>query len=296
MKGWVYHPQVYQEIRNQNFARCAALFKQEAAARHLIDMARECVLEYATWRLPASANHYARFQNGPSAPDIGLLDAATKIYELGLKHAPLSLVLRFNYIRMVLHFGQPDEVNGILKLALDTLQQPLDDWQIDPMDDIFPYDFMGEFFNYRAYFDSLVKAKQGRASTTGTVNLAKLIVASINYYVSAYMSTGEFALSAVKHDPDFPAYKLNAALQLIERKEAGDIEQARQLLLQLTDNTMLCLQASGLLELLLRRGDIVADEELSTAIAKMRRINDRIKVLGSANGGQDNLPMLMPAK
>ena len=95
------------------FCALRSAFKQEAAARHLIDMARECVLEYATWRLPASANHYARFQNGPSAPDIGLLDAATKIYELGLKHAPLSLVLRFNYIRMVLHFGQPDEVNGI---------------------------------------------------------------------------------------------------------------------------------------------------------------------------------------
>src|SRR6185295_1874155 len=107
----------------------------------------------ATGAYVPAAQTYAKNYNVRVSIDRQVLAQALELYRIGLERFPQSLVIRFNAIRTALHFGEPAEVSAALKLGLETMEFPEDFWEIACEDDVFPWDFFGQFFNYREYFD-----------------------------------------------------------------------------------------------------------------------------------------------
>jgi hypothetical protein len=180
-------------------------------------------------------------------------------FKAGLTHFPDSLVLRFNFIRVVLHFGQPKEVTEAIELAKETLDLPSSSWQIDLMEDVFPWDFCSCFFNYRKYFDLVTEAlvtedliKENSIKPA----LIKIILASIYYYKGFYAPYQGYYSESINYfkqaaslDPEFPYYKFQYAQQLLERGFPEDIYEAGNLLLELVaKNSGLFIEASLMLK------------------------------------------------
>jgi len=237
----------YEAIRDRAIARGRERMKRSPDARTLIDMARELVMEYA-----------ASERDDELAPASDqLLEMIFKLYRAGLKHMPRSLVLRFNLARVGFHYGSPDQVSEALELAEDALARPVSHWQIDPMEDVFSWDFFSSYFNYRDYFDLLTrrlmdKKPLGRAA-------ASLILASLHAYVAHYRRDAAHYTRAVSLDPAFPFYKLRRARALIERGEPGDDDAAGELLVELAENSMLITEAVEFLEQLYASGRFRTD-------------------------------------
>jgi glycosyl transferase family 1 len=150
--------------------------------------------------------------------------------ERACEQFPSALVPRFNLMRILLHFGDPERVRRGVRLIDDTLRRPAH-WQLDPLDDVLPWDFCPSWFNYRRYFDAVTR---GMDSPCGDVTeLVAVILASLNHYRARYAdeivaprSKLELAAEAVGLDPDFPDYALYYCRLLIARADPADLHQA----------------------------------------------------------------------
>jgi GT2 family glycosyltransferase/glycosyltransferase involved in cell wall biosynthesis len=236
-KGWVPAPQpVFSKIRKENLDRWQTRVKSEKNPRLFIDMTRELVLEYAA---VAVGIH--------TVADKGqLLDRAFQLYRTGMDEFPDSLVLRFNLIRTALHFGRPKDQATALKLAGETLDKPTEIWQVDPLDDVFPWDFFNTFFNYRSYFDRVTDHFTRGTDVRGS--LVRLLLASLHYYLGRYSESLENLKKAAELDPEFPFYKLSYAQYLVKRGWPEDYGAAGDLLIPLAEKSMLFEEAFRLLE------------------------------------------------
>lgn len=245
-KGWLpsydfVHSKILQDIGQENLKRLEYQIDSGSATKLVYnDAFREIVL----------ANYHQSLQSLFFAND--WLSKAAVIAEAGITKFPSSLVLRFNLIRTSLHFGNGHQVERATNLLRKTLNFPLSYWDIDNLEDVFPYDFCPEFFNYRKYFDTITEAtKSGRDAQS---ELAKLMLASLAYYLARYTEQPNFFKQAMDLDPDYPYFQLNYA-EYLNRSDASvsEIEQAQVLLLDLTRGSTLFFQASEALERVLKQ-------------------------------------------
>ncbi len=115
---------------------------------------------------------------------------------------------------------------------------PADHWQIDVLEDVFPWDFFPTYFNARGYFDRIM-AHLTRAVPV-EADLVRLIRASLHTYRGFYptqhgfysQSLDDFQAAAAL-DPDFPYYRLWYAQHLLQRGLPEDDRLACRLLREL---------------------------------------------------------------
>lgn len=246
-KGWLpRRPGILLKIQEQNLERWQAKLGAEDSPRLFIDMARELVLQYAT---PCALSSSV---NGELCGDKRLLKEAMKLYRTGVARFPRSLVLYFNFIRTALHFGRPKDVADALQLAEYVVGTPVSGWDIDIMEDVFPWDFCSNFFNYRKYFDLITEHLMDATEIQSA--LTNLILASLHYYLGRYTKSIDHLKQAVSLDPDFPFYQLWYAKCLLERQRPGDVDKAISLLMKMAENSILLVEAYYLLRHLQTQG------------------------------------------
>lgn len=245
-KGWLpsydfVHSKILRDMGQENLQRLEQQIDSGSATKLVYnDAFREIVL----------ANYHRSLQSLFLAND--WLSKAAGIAEAGIAKFPNSLVLRFNLIRTCLHFGNGHQVESATALLRKTLSCPLSYWAVDNLEDVFPYDFCPEFFNYRKYFDTITESiKTGRDAQP---EVAKLMLASLAYYLARYTEQPNFFKQAMDLDPDYPYFQLNYADYLTRSDSSvSELEQARALLLDLTKGSTLFFQASEALEKILKQ-------------------------------------------
>ncbi|MEW6386053.1 MAG: hypothetical protein AB1491_00835 [Thermodesulfobacteriota bacterium] len=274
-KGWLPAPKSTRKMLLHNLAKWQPRLKSETTPNLSIDMAREVILDQAQRTLD---NSYKISVKDFLKDVITLLSLikrtimqvllmgrrllpirynlligkhlmiprVLKVYQAGLKQFPDSLVLRFDLIRGMLHLGRPQDVSYALELLEETINAPRSKWQIDVMEDVYPYDFCSSFFNYRKYFDLVTEhLMSGRPVQD---DLARLILASLYYYLGHYSNSVDHFHRATQLDPDFPFYQLAYAHQLIKGGEPGDYDRAGRLLTRLAESSILFQEAFDLLK------------------------------------------------
>jgi hypothetical protein len=152
--------------------------------------------------------------------------------ERAIDRFPAALVPRFNLIRVLLHFGSAEQVRRGVTLIDDTIARPVDHWQVDPLDDVLPWDFCPSWFNYRRYFDTVTRSIPFSAEARST--LIAVILASLNHYRARYVDEipsehGDIGLAAaaVRLDPEFAEYVLWYCRLLIDRAGSEDLAEAQ---------------------------------------------------------------------
>lgn len=232
-RGWTVGLPALQRAQQVSSEHWTAELQKQVRLGTLNDLAREVLLQYAT--------AVEKGLNQAAPPE--LLDGVLTLYRSGVRKFPQSLVLRFNLLRALLHFGRERDAAEALHLAADTLRRPAGQWVVAPEDDVLPYDFFGRFFNYRAYLDLAVsESARGKAAMP---RATPLIRASMHYYVGRHSDSLASLRQAVALDPRFPWYAFTCAQQLARH---GSHEEAGRLLLQLTKGSALFLEAADLLE------------------------------------------------
>jgi hypothetical protein len=222
-------------------ARFLEMIDSGSASSHAyIDAARESVLY-----------NFHRVRNG-IVPGGEWLEGVAAVYRRGLEAFPRSLPLRFNAIRVLLHFGLEATVQEGLRLLDDTLARPAEEWSLDILEDVFPWDFFPQLFNYRDYFDLIMR--QLTEGLDVRPELRRLILASLCYYRGFHAPYRDFASQAMSHfqraaelDPAFPYYRYHLAQELLQRGLPEDDAEAVRLLRDLLDHSILFLEAFTLL-------------------------------------------------
>jgi len=164
---------------------------------------------------------------------------------------PAALVPRLNLIRVLLHFGSGGEVGRGIALLDDTLSRPPAFWDVDPLDDVLPWDFCPSFFDYRRYFDCVTAALGGDGPAR--TNLTPIILAALHYYRGRYarqvagaVAELEYAARAVELDPAFAEYVLYYCRLLIDRGLDADLHRAAELLRTLASRSARFLEIADL--------------------------------------------------
>ncbi len=256
--------QILKNIAVHNSRRLQSALSSESFSPHLhIDLARESVL---------GNYHWAEAELIPLHQWLAFLH---DVYRTARQRFPRSLVVRFNEIRVMLHFGSPKLVAEAVALLDETLRLPPNHWQIDVMEDVFPWDFFPQFFNYRGYFDYVTQhLTQG---VPVEEDLCRLILASLHAYRGFYPTYHGFYSQALDDygaaaalDSDFPFFQLWYADQLLRRGLDEDRRAACAILRELASGSLLFREA---LEWLVRIGDTEEDLQRRTA-----RINEIIQI------------------
>jgi hypothetical protein len=265
-KGWLpsgdkHFSPILKTIAVHNYRHLQPAVASGPSSPHLhIDLARESVL---------CNYHWAEAELIPAHQWTAYLH---ELYHSARERFPRSLVLRFNEIRVLLHFGTSKLVAEALTLLDETLRLPPNHWQIDIMEDVFPWDFFPQFFNYRAYFDCITQhLTQG---TPIEADLRRLILASLHAYRGFYPTYHGFYSQALDDygaaaalDPDFPFFQLWYADQLLQRGLDEDRRTACAILRELASDSLVFREA---LEGLVNSGE--GDEEITRRIARIREI------------------------
>lgn len=241
-KGWLPpHTEIIDRIIDINLRRLAAGLENQTTPHLWIDTTRDVVL-----RIAAKAN---KMHHTPSL-EITVSEILW-LFRRGLTNFPRSLVMHFNMIRTALHFGHPGEVLDALQLAQKIVAMPESHWQIDDMEDVFPWDFAETYFNYRNYFD-LVKQNL-MEDISDSNNLMPPIMASLFFYLAHYTDDLNYYQEAYQRDPIFPFYKLALAKKLIAQGETENYAEAWSLLTDLATGSIIFMEASVLLQQLQER-------------------------------------------
>ena len=142
-----------------------------------------------------------------------------------------------------------------MRLLDDTLASPADDpggWSLDVMEDVFPWDFFPQHFNYRDYFDLITRQLIDGADTRP--QLRQLLLASLNYYrgfhapyQDFHSQAADYFRRAVSLDPVFPYYRYHLAEELLQRGLPEDDAEAVHLLRGLLNGSILFVEAFELL-------------------------------------------------
>jgi hypothetical protein len=267
-KGWLpsgdlRHSPVLKSIAVHNYRQMQAALTPAPSSPHVyIDLARESVLANC---LRAEAD---------LVPVHQWLAFVRNVYRTARELFPRSLVVRFNEIRVMLHYGTPKFVSEALALLDETLSVPPNHWQIDVMEDVFPWDFFPQFVNYRGYFDRVTGHLMRGIPVEA--DLCRMILASLHAYRGFYpthhgfysQSLDDFG-AATALDPDFPFFQVWYADQLLRRGLPEDRPAACRLLRELADGSILFREALKMLENI-----DVAVEEISVRTSRVRETLD----------------------
>ena len=235
-RGWLPSTRFGGRLLTDWADQSAALIERRLCAGQtaqlLNDLARERLL--------------AHYHDGSDQPQwVG--DVAAPL-ERAIDRFPATLVPRFNLVRLFLHFGSPELVRRGVDLIDDTIGGPLEQWQVDPLDDILPWDFCPSWFNYRRYLDTVTRSKTFRDARSEFISV---ILASLNHYRARYVnevpseqSSVGLAATAVRLDPDFAQYVLFYCRLLVGRTNPEDLAEVHRHL------TRLAQRSTRLLEIL----------------------------------------------
>lgn len=257
---------VYQRQTTESLARWEPRLASAPTPHVAIDMARELVLEYAA----ASDNINGRPADEPS------LARAFQLYRNGADRYPRSLVIRFNFVRAALHFGDPLTVTEALKLAQETLEQPSSHWTVDPMEDVFPWDFFPTHFDYRSYFDAVTNQVMGGPDASPST--VDLIRAALHNYLGHYDNQLSHREEAVALAPAFPYYKMRLALQLLQAGGSANYARAGSLLVELAEGSIVFQQAFDLLRKLKEKG-LFSPPQFEELESTIRKAGQRLQVI-----------------
>lgn len=253
-------PVVRRRSMQANFRRLGQVLARNPQPAVLVDMARELVAEFA----------YYHDKRQAAAEDRSLLDDAIGLLEKGLRLFPDHLVLRFVYVRIVLHYGEPAARARALQLAYDAVERPPEAFAVDVACDVLPFDFHSEFFNYRDYLDLVARTAKGDA--VPPVAFARLLLASLAGYVARKTSKPALHELAAGLDPAFARYQLDWAKALLTRGEPADRGMAQQLLATLAAGSTEFPEAARLLQQ--HRGERVADGPERALLRALRRMEE----------------------
>jgi hypothetical protein len=215
-KGWLpsyrFRRGLLMDWASMSVARLDRRLRDGATASVLNDLAREQLLA-----------HYHDHANASK-----WLERVVVPLERALGQFPPALVPRFNLVRVLLHFGEPRDVRRALDL-IDEALGSASGWHLDPIDDVLPWDFCPEWFNYRRYFDVVT---EGMGTPDKAMpELVTVILASLNHYRARYAdghsaprTQVELAAEAVRLDPGFPEYALYYCRLLLARGDETDLE------------------------------------------------------------------------
>lgn len=257
-KGWLPGNQpVLQYLQTKNLDR----FKKISAGDHTVqsmnDTARELLLDYvAEAREPAADLSTDK-----------LLPAAMNIFRMGLSTIPEALVIRFNYVRTAFHFGTEEDVEHALAVAKSTLASEMTDWTLTALDDVMPWDFCPNFFNYRDYFSLATEILANRSDDIEA--LKRMIYASLNYYCGRMLNSPVHFAEAARLDTNFHAYRLWHAKCLSRKAEPEALEMAAAMLRSLANESIYAIEAWSLLSSLAQKHnlDLSNNEPIADQIA-----------------------------
>jgi len=140
-----------------------------------------------------------------------------------------------------------------LRLLDETVGESLDEWSLDVMEDVFPWDFFPQLFNYRGFFDLITR--QLTSKVDAHAGLKRLIAASLHYYRGFFAPYGDFHCLGLDHfrravalDPEFPYYQYHYCRELLQRGLPEDDREAVRLLGHLLERSILFIEAYEMLE------------------------------------------------
>ena len=217
---------------------------------------------------------------------------ADDLYEKGCNHHPDNLALRFNKLRHVFHYGNPEQVEAALNEATEIARSEPRQWKVNPTDDVMPWDYHSAFFNYRDYLDQVTNELSGREGEPLERN--RLILAAINHYVGLYTGEMEYLNRAVELDPNFPYYQLHSAQTLLSKPcSQSDYEHCLILMDKLATSSLMCRKILPLiLDLEKRIGKPL--EETNQIQAFLRRIENVSECCDLSSEEFDEIKLVLP--
>jgi hypothetical protein len=229
-------PVVRRRTMQANFRHLGRVAAIRPDAAVVVDMARELLTEFA---------HY-QDRKQSTDEDRALFEDALRLLERTCRLFPRHLVARFVRIRAMLHYGDARQRMLGLQLAYDTLEVDPSQWQIDPHDDVLPFDFHADDFNYRDYLDLVVRAEKGQP--VDSLEYARIVLASLAGYVARKTGKPELHQRAVQWDPGFARYRLDWAKSLLQRGGAQQRDLATRQLMELAEGSTEFARAGRMLE------------------------------------------------
>ncbi len=214
-------PVARRRTMQANFRQLGRVLLAQPSAAVLLDMARELLTEFVFYQ--------ERGQAG--LDEQALYDDAIRLLERCERLFPNALVPRCVRLRAVLHHGDASARMQALQQAFDLVDGGPDGWAVDPADDVMPFDFGSEWFDYRSYLDLVMRAAKGE--TVPAVAFSRLLLASLAGYVARKTGKPDLHERAAAWAPGLPRYRLDWARALLARRGAADRALAHTLLQEL---------------------------------------------------------------
>lgn len=289
-RGWFHSGRFYGQTLGSSIERLSNLPESRERPHFTIDCCRDLLLQYAQAVVPEAVKMLAGRGESPEV-NPALLERTLRLYARGVEWFPRSLVMRFDWLRAALHFGS-DEVKGrAIEMGRQMTAIPLAEWESDVLEDVFPWDFFGEMFNYRGYFDLVVDSLRRRQAHNS--KLSALIMASVNHYLSSHLSSVDFARQAVTLDPGCAPYRLRLGSLLATREETRD--EGIACLLALATSSELRLEAWDTLQRLVDQG-FMAAHRLDAFAPSIARIRGRLSLESAPRAPSFGPPHATPGK
>jgi len=206
------------------------------------------------------------------------VERAKALLREAIRHSPDALVMRFNLVRAALHFGSESHVSEALDVARSTLNEDPARWTVTSSDDVWPWDVFPTYFDYRSYFDAVVRSMHGASDSE---ILVSLIRASLHYYVGHYDNPAVHFERAMALNPNFAWYAYAHAWVLSSSSNRDDRIRASALLRPLTRSALF----AESLALLVKTATTLDDAEsvqhgsamlrrVATAVASLDHVQD----------------------
>jgi len=269
-RGYHIENEVREERRAANMKMWTDLYLRKPSASILIDMAREAGIEAVIQNYhPASASRSELCYSVDTLPSVWAL------YDAALSTFPLSLVVRFNFARCLLHFGDEAEVLYGLRLITETLAFNDSELNLELMQDVYPWDFFSQLFNYRSYFDAIFNALLRPAVPPPINEMKRLIRASLHCYLGHYADSDTNFKMACELDPAHSYYKFARAISLMQSGSMAQMVAAGPLLEELLSSSMYFRDVWKPLERLVKAG-IYSSPLAAQHLERARRLNGSI--------------------
>jgi hypothetical protein len=192
------------------------------------------------------------------------------VYRQALGRFPLSLALRFNFVRAALHFGEEADIAealSILKATLDAGMRPL---TLQPLDDLMTWDYCQSFFNYRDYLQIVTEAL--RDGSDRRDEMKRLVFASMHYYYGRMAGEPGHFEQAATLDPGFTMYRLWQGKELIRNGDTASAVAAIPVLSGVVRDMLCAPEAWTLLQAIRNEHGLDIPDE-----AELHRLADRME-------------------
>jgi hypothetical protein len=221
-------PMVRRRTMQANFRHLGEVLRRlpqaVTAPTTIVDMARELLCEFAFYAGKDAELGERRFFDDA----LGLLANAMHLW-------PRHLATVFLRVRALLAHGDAEQRQLGLQLAREAIAVDATNWQLDAADDVMPFDFLGDAFHYRDYFDLLAREAKGEAALT--LPRIRLVLAALTATVARADDDVRLHERAVALDPSFDRYRLDLAQCLRRTGGAVGHERALALFTELADGS-----------------------------------------------------------